>query len=63
MDRTVIYALVVGAILIVAFFALWRGTAGPDVATPTVPPPATSTGPGTGTGTSPAPPVERPPAQ
>ncbi len=54
MDRTVIYALVVGAILIVAFFALWRGTDGADVATPTTNTPAgTSTGSGTGTGGTP----------
>jgi hypothetical protein len=47
-DRTVIYALVVGAILIVAFFALWRGT-GNDIAAPNAPS-ATSTGAGSGTG-------------
>lgn len=46
-DRTVIYALVVGAILIVAFFALWRGT-GNDIASPNAPS-ATSTGAGSGT--------------
>lgn len=51
MDRTVIYALVVGAVLIVGFFALWRSTGGHDVTTPTgsTAPSGASTGSGTGT--------------